>query len=215
MGHKVNPKALRIGLTKNWQSQWFAAKDYRKILHQDRLIRTTLFSKLSHQAALSHVEIKRSPREVTVVLHTARPGVIIGRGGAGIAELRRLISDLLSSGTKFNLEIMEIKKPELSAALVAQSIASQIEKRVAYRRAMRQAVTRVLDAGAEGVKVQVSGRLGGAEIARREVIKQGSIPASTLSADIDYAHTDAFTTYGVIGIKVWIYAGETQKEEEE
>jgi len=214
MGHKVNPTSLRVGLTRGWQSQWFATKDYRIALHQDRLIRETLGKKLGRQAAVAAVSIMRGPKEVTITIHTARPGIIIGRGGSGIAELRQIVAKLLPPGTKYNLEIMEIKKPELSAELVAQSIAAQIEKRVSYRRAMKQAISRVLDAGAKGVKIIISGRLGGAEIARRETLKEGALPASRLAADIDYAEEDAFTTYGVVGIRVWIYRGE-QKEGEE
>ena len=215
MGHKISPTTLRIGITKSWQSQWFGGKRLRDALQQDRQIRELLARKLTRQAAASKVEIKRSPKEVAVIIHTARPGIVIGRGGTGIAELRGEISRLLPPGTKFTLEIMEIKKPELDARLVAQSIAAQIEKRVAYRRAMKQAVQRVLEAGAKGVKIQLSGRLGGVEIARREVVKEGSIPSSQLLADIDYAHEDAFTTYGVIGVKVWIYRGDKKPEEEE
>ena len=214
MGNKVSPTGFRIGITKSWQSQWFAGRGYKEALHQDRQIRERLRSKLGRQAALAKVEIKRSPKEVSVMMHTARPGIIIGRGGAGIAELRKEIAKLLPPATKFSLEIVEIRKPELSSELVAQSIAAQIEKRVAHRRAMKQALQRVLDAGAKGVKIQLSGRLGGAEIARREVAKEGSIPSSELLADIDYAQVDAQTTYGVIGIKVWIYLGEKQEAEQ-
>ena len=215
MGNKISPTSLRIGITKTWQSQWFAGRGYKEALHQDRLIRERLRSKLSRQAALAKVEIKRSPKEVSVLLHTARPGIIIGRGGTGIAELRKEIAALLPPATKFSLEIVEIRKPELSAELVAQSIAAQIEKRVTHRRAMKQAITRVMDAGARGVKIQLSGRLGGAEIARREVLKEGSVPSSQLVADIDYAQVDALTTYGVIGIKAWIHRVEKHDEEQE
>lgn len=214
MGHKVNPTSLRIGVTKGWRSQWFATDDFRTALHQDRLIRDTLNKKLSRQAAVADISIRRGPKEVTITIHTARPGIIIGRGGTGIAELRQTVGKLLPTGTKYNLEIMEIKKPELSAELVAQSIAAQIEKRVSYRRAMKQAIQRVLDAGAKGVKIMISGRLGGVEIARRETLKEGALPSSRLMADIDYAHEDAYTTYGVIGIKVWIYRGERKDGEE-
>lgn len=215
MGNKVSPIGLRIGITKTWQSQWFAGRGYRDALHQDRKIREFLGKKLGKQAALAKVEIMRSPKEVRAILHTARPGVIIGRGGVGITDLRREIAKLLPPATKFTLDIMEIKKPELVAELVAQSVASQIEKRIAHRRAMKQALARVMDAGAKGVKIQLSGRLGGAEIARREVVKDGSIPGNRLSADIDYAQVDALTTYGVVGIKVWIYAGEKPAEEQQ
>lgn len=215
MGHKVSPTSIRLGITKNWQSQWFVGKNFKNSIHQDRIIRDLLGKTVGRQAALEQVEIRRSPKEVSVILHTARPGMIIGRGGTGIADLRQKIGRLLPPGTKFSLEIMEIRKPELSAQLVAQSIASQIEKRVAHRRAMKQAISRVLDAGAKGVKIQLSGRLGGAEIARREVMREGSIPGSSLSMDISYAQVDAFTTYGVIGIKVWIYQGPKKEEAQE
>ncbi len=213
MGNKVSPTGLRLGITKTWQSQWFAGRGYRDALHQDRILREFLRKKLGRQAALAKIEIKRSPKEVIIVLHSARPGIIIGRGGTGIAELRRDITKLLPSATKFVLEIMEIKKAELCAELVAQSIATQIEKRITHRRAMKQTLTRVMDAGALGVKIQLSGRLGGVEIARREVVKGGSIPGSRLSADIDYAQVDALTSYGTIGIKVWIFCAVKPEEE--
>jgi len=215
MGNKVSPTSLRLGITKTWQSQWFAGRGYQEALHQDRSIREYLKKKLGKQASLAKVEIKRSPKEVSVLLYTARPGIIIGRGGAGIAELRREIAKLLPASTKFSLEIMEIRKPELSAELVAQSIAAQIEKRITHRRAMKQAIGRVLDAGAKGVRIQLSGRLGGAEIARREVMKEGTIPGSRLTADIDYSQVDALTTYGVIGVKVWLFAGQPSEQEEQ
>ena len=212
MGHKVHPLGFRIGVTKGWRSRWFATKDYAKILIEDVGIRQTILTKTAG-ADISLVEIDRSGKEISVAIHTARPGIIIGRGGHRVDELRQVLETLTKK--KVRLNIQEVREPELDAFLVARNVAMQLEKRVAYRRAMKQAVARTMERGAKGIRIISAGRLGGAEIARRESTRQGRVPLHTLRADIDFGMTEARTPLGRIGIKVWIYKGDILPEVEE
>jgi len=213
MGHKVHPKALRIGIIEDWDAHWFAGKkQYADLLLEDDRIRKLVYKKLAI-AGLSRVEIERAANRVKVTLHTAKPGMVIGRGGAGVEELRRELEAL--TGKQVAVNILEIKQPELDARLVAENIASALEKRISHRRAMKQAIQRAMKAGAKGVRVTVAGRIGGAEIARRERAWEGTVPLHTLRANIDYGSADADTTYGKIGVKVWIYKGEVLPQKKE
>ena len=206
MGQKVNPHGLRVGIIKTWDSRWFAGKkNFAKFLHEDVKIREYIKRKL-FTSGIARVEIERAGGRVKITIHTGKPGMVIGRGGSGIEELRKNVSKLTES--QIDINIAEIKQQDLSSVLVAENIAAQLEKRIAFRRAMKQAVGRTIKSGAKGIKVMVSGRLGGAEIARSESYREGSIPLHTLRADIDYGTAEAHTTYGRIGIKVWIYKGE-------
>lgn len=205
MGQKVNPHGLRIGIIKTWDAKWYADKDYAKFLHEDVKIRDFVKGKL-YTAGVSRIEIERAANRVKVIIHTAKPGMVIGRGGAGIEQLKTSLKKL--TGKTIDVNIAEIKQAELDATLVAENIAAQLEKRIAFRRAMKQSVGRTMRMGAKGIKVMVGGRLGGAEIARTESYREGSIPLHTLRADIDYGTAEAHTTYGRIGVKVWIYKGE-------
>lgn len=205
MGQKVNPKGLRVGVIKNWDSRWYADKQYSDYLLEDYKIRQYLKKKL-YEAGISKLEIERAANRVKVNIFTARPGIVIGRGGADVEVLREELKKM--TGKNVFLNIVEVKRPELDAQLVAENIASQLEKRIAFRRAMKQAMGRTIRMGAEGIKIMCSGRLGGAEIARSEWVSEGKVPLHTLRADIDYATAEANTTYGKIGIKVWIYKGE-------
>lgn len=209
MGQKVNPHGLRIGIIKTWDAKWFSEKDYAKNLHEDIKIRKWLKQKL-YATGVSRVEIERAANRIRIVIHTAKPGMVIGRGGAGIEELRQALKKMTEKTVDIN--IAEVKVPELDATLVAENIAAQLEKRIAFRRAMKQSVGRTMRMGAKGIKVMVGGRLGGAEIARTESYREGSIPLHTLRADIDYGTAEAHTTYGRIGVKVWIYKGEVLPE---
>jgi small subunit ribosomal protein S3 len=213
MGQKVNPKILRTGpkLIYAWNSKWFNEKEYKKYLKQDIEIREFLKKELK-EAGIAEIEIERSATTLTITIHSARPGLIIGRGGTGAEELKNKLKEKISDKKiNINLNIVEVSKPNLSAELVLQGIIADIEKRVPYRRTMKQAIDKVLKAGAKGIKVSVSGRLDGVEIARSETLSQGRIPLHTLRADIDYASGMARTIYGAIGIKVWIYKGEVFK----
>ena len=205
MGQKVSPIGLRIGIIRDWESKWFAGKEYGTLLMEDVKIRDFLKKKLK-DAAVSHIEIERAANRVNVTIHTAKPGMVIGKGGAEVENLRNEIVRL--TGKKVHINIAEIKNPDLDAILVAENIAQQLERRISFRRAMKQAIQRTMRAGAQGVKVMVSGRLGGAEIARSEGYSEGTVPLHTLRADIDYGTAEAHTTYGRIGVKVWIYRGE-------
>jgi small subunit ribosomal protein S3 len=206
MGHKVHPYGYRIGINKPWLAKWYADRDYASLLQEDMRIRA-LVSKQLANASVSQVEIERGINHVTVTVHTAKPGIVIGKGGANVELLRNSIGKLTDK--KVKLEIKEVLQPELDAALVAQSIAGQLERRIAFRKAVKQGVQRSIKAGAKGVKIQVSGRLGGTEMSRREWDKEGRIPLGTLRADISYGVVHAHTTYGRIGVKVWIYRGDT------
>ncbi|SFM34004.1 small subunit ribosomal protein S3 [Paenibacillus sp. 1_12] len=206
MGQKVNPVGLRVGIIRDWESKWFAGKDFGDLLIEDVKIREYLKQKLK-DSAVSHIEIERAANRVNVTIQTAKPGMVIGKGGAEIEVIRNYIANL-SNGKKIHINISEIKNPELDAILVAESIAQQLERRVSFRRAMKQSIQRSMRAGAKGIKTAVSGRLGGAEIARNEGYSEGTVPLHTLRADIDYGTAEAATTYGRIGVKVWIYRGE-------
>ena len=206
MGHKVHPYGYRIGINKPWLAKWYADRDYATLLQEDMKIRGLVAKQLAN-ASVSQVEIERGINHVTVTVHTAKPGIVIGKGGANVELLRNSIGKLTDK--KVKLEIKEVLQPELDAVLVAQSIAGQLERRIAFRKAVKQGVQRSIKAGAKGVKIQVSGRLGGTEMSRREWDKEGRIPLGTLRADISYGVVHAHTTYGRIGVKVWIYRGET------
>jgi small subunit ribosomal protein S3 len=205
MGQKIHPVGLRLGITRTWDSRWFEKKNYQAWLHEDVAIRK-YFGRMTRAAAISKVEIERRANQARVIVNTGKPGIIIGKRGVGIDEIRRNLEKL--TGKQVQVNVVEIKHPETDARLVGQNIVDQLEKRIAFRRAMKQAIMRTMKAGARGVKVQISGRLGGAEIARRETNHDGKVPLHTLRADIDYAHVEAFTTFGRIGVKVWIYKGE-------
>lgn len=205
MGQKVNPIGIRLGIVKDWNSKWYAKKRYAQLLNQDIELRKLLKKKLM-SAAVSGIKIERPADNAVVTIHTARPGVLIGKKGGGIESLRAEISKKL--GVPVHLNIEEVRKPELDSTLVAESIAQQLEQRVMFRRAMKRAVTSALKAGAKGIKICVSGRLGGAEIARSEWYREGRVPLHTFRADIDYGTAESKTTYGIIGVKVWIYKGE-------
>ncbi len=206
MGRKVHPIGFRLGYNKEWFSVWYAeGKQYTEFLHQDLKIRQLIDKELA-DAEVSRIKIERFPKQINITIHTARPGLVIGRKGAEINRLRQELEEL--TGQRVSLKVEEVKKPELDAVLVARSIARQIEKRVSYRRAMKQAVARAMKAGAKGIMIQCKGRLAGAEMARKEVIKEGRIPRNTLRADIDYALAEALTILGKIGVKVWIYKGD-------
>ncbi len=205
MGQKVNPIGFRLNVNKNWESSWFTLKNHHVYLQQDAQIRKYLYESLS-QAAISRIVIERLAKNLHVSIHSARPGVVIGKKGADIEKLRKKISALVTKDVTLN--IVEVRKPELEARLVAESIAQQLERRISYRRAMKRAVQGAMKIGALGIKVHCSGRLGGAEIARTEKIQEGKVPLHTLRADVDFARATARTTYGTCGVQVWIYKGE-------
>jgi len=205
VGQKVNPIGLRIGIIRDWESKWYAGKDYGTLLMEDVKIREYLKGKLK-DSSVSHIDIERAANRVNVTIHTAKPGMVIGKGGVEVENIRTHLSSLTNK--KVHINITEIKNPELDAILVAESIAQQLERRVSFRRAMKQAIQRTIRSGAKGIKTSVSGRLGGAEIARTEGYSEGTVPLHTLRADIDYGTAEAHTTYGRIGVKVWIYRGE-------
>jgi len=205
MGQKVNPNGLRLGINKDWQSRWFATKDYAKFLHEDIKIRKVLHEQLAN-AGISKIEIERTAEEIKVDLFTSKPGVVIGKRGTNINDIRLMIQDEVSKDIQLN--IIEVKKSEIIAKLVAEAIASQLVGRVSFRKAMKKSVSLALKAGAKGIRVQCAGRLGGAEMARTEWYREGRVPLHTLRADIDYGFAEANTTFGKIGVKVWIYLGD-------
>jgi small subunit ribosomal protein S3 len=205
MGQKVNPRSMRLQVDHDWQSRWYADRDYATYLIQDLKIRAAIARRLSKRAGVARVDIERSPGTLTVTIHTSKPGVVIGRGGSGAEELKSTLSKLVHGAVKVSIE--EVKRPETNAMLVAENVASQLERRISFRRAMKMGVENAMKAGAQGAKIAIAGRLNGAEMARRERHVQGSIPLHTLRADIDFATTIARTAYGVIGVKVWIYKG--------
>jgi small subunit ribosomal protein S3 len=206
MGQKINPIGLRLGINRTWDSRWYSGKnEYGKLLHEDMKIRDVLMKNLK-QAAISKIIIERPHKKCRVNIHSARPGVVIGKKGADIDKLRKLVSKLTDSEVAIN--IVEVRKPEIDATLVADSIAQQLERRVAFRRAMKRAVQSAMRLGAEGIRINCSGRLGGAEIARLEWYREGRVPLHTLRADVDYGVATAHTAYGTCGIKVWIFKGE-------
>ncbi|MBO0587294.1 30S ribosomal protein S3 [Sporosarcina sp. E16_8] len=217
MGQKVHPNGLRVGIIRDWESKWYAEKDYATLLHEDLKIRDFIEKRLI-EASVSKVEIERAAKRVNISIHTAKPGMVIGKGGTEVETLRKMLNDI--TGKRVHINIIEIKRADLDAKLVAESIARQLETRVSYRRAQKQAIQRTMRSGAKGIKTQVSGRLGGADIARSEHYSEGTVPLHTLRADIDYAHAEADTTFGKLGVKVWIYRGEVlpvkkQKNSEE
>ena len=212
MGQKINPTGLRIGVIKDWESRWFAKKgEFGDILVEDNKIREFLLELLA-PAGVPKVEIERDPKRVRINIFCAKPGIVIGRGGAEIEKLKETVKKMLGGDKDVFINITEIKQPDLNAQLVAESIAAQLEKRVSFRRALKQSIGRTMKAGAKGIKAQVSGRLGGAEIARTEQYHEGTIPLQTIRADIDYGFAEAKTTYGRIGVKIWIYKGEVLHE---
>jgi small subunit ribosomal protein S3 len=205
VGQKVNPVGLRIGIIKDWESKWYAGKDFADLLHEDLKIREYITKRLK-DASVSKVEIERAANRVNVTVHTAKPGMVIGKGGTEVEALRKALNQL--TGKRVHINILEIKRADLDAKLVAENIARQLENRVSFRRAQKQVIQSAMRAGAKGIKTMVSGRLGGADIARSEQYSEGTVPLHTLRADIDYAHAEADTTYGKLGVKVWIYKGE-------
>lgn len=206
MGQKVHPYSFRLGYIKDWRSRWFAKKkDFGSLLIEDAKIRKHIKSNLK-QAAVSNIEIERASERIRVIIHSGRPGVIIGRKGAEIDRLRDELREIINK--ELQIDIKEVKDPALSAQLVAENIAFQLERRVAFRRAMKRAVQQAMNAGAQGIKMRCRGRLGGAEIARKESYKQGKVPLQTIRANVDYGFCEAYTVYGLIGVKVWIYTGD-------
>ncbi|MBV6632940.1 MAG: 30S ribosomal protein S3 [Alphaproteobacteria bacterium] len=210
MGQKVNPIGLRLGINRTWDSRWFSDNDYGNLLHKDLKLRKFLTTKLK-QAGVSRIIIERAANKTRVSIHTARPGVVIGKKGADIDKLRQTLSDMI--GGEVSLNIIEIRKPELDATLIAENIAGQLERRVSFRRAMKRVVQNAMRLGAGGIRVNCAGRLGGAEIARTEWYREGRVPLHTLRADIDYGVAEALTTYGIIGIKVWVFKGEIMEHD--
>ena len=207
MGQKTHPIGFRLGVTRTWDSRWYTKKNYAELLHEDILIRKELKKKL-YPAGIARIEIERAANKVKVNIYSARPGLIIGKKGSGVDQLRADVQKLTKNDLLLN--VLEVRKPEIDATLVSENIAAQLEKRVAFRRAMKKAMATAIKMGVRGIKVRVSGRLGGAEIARTEGYSEGSVPLHTLRADIDYGVATASTTYGQIGVKTWIYKGDVQ-----
>ncbi|WP_215226251.1 30S ribosomal protein S3 [Echinicola shivajiensis] len=205
MGQKVNPIGLRLGIVKGWDSNWYGGRDFADKLYEDQKIRKYVYARIP-KGGIAKVIIERTLKRITLTIHTARPGVVIGKGGAEVDKLKEELKKLTSKDVQIN--IFEIKRPELDAKLVGESIAQQLQARISFRRAMKQSIAATMRVGAEGIKIKLSGRLGGAEMARSEMYKEGRIPLHTLRADIDYAISEANTIYGIIGIKVWIFKGE-------
>jgi small subunit ribosomal protein S3 len=212
MGQKTHPKLFRIGVIDSWDSKWFARHDYAKLLHEDFKIKNFLKSRLYH-AGVSKIEIESAANKAKINIHTARPGIVIGKKGAEIEKLKKELSRL--TGREVYLNIIEVRRPDLDAQLVGENVALQLERRVAFRRAMKESVSRAMRMGAQGIKIQCAGRLGGTEIARTEWYREGRVPLHTLRADISYGFAESKTTYGVIGVKVWIFRGEVLTEEEQ
>ena len=205
MGQKTNPIGLRLGINRDWDSVWFDEKNYAAKLHEDIILRNYINNRLGH-ASISRIEISRTSKRVSITIHTARPGIVIGRGGSEVETLKAELKKFM--GYDVNINVSEIKRPGLRAELVGQNIAQQLEKKVNYRRAVKKAIQSTMSMGAEGIRVCVSGRLNGNEIARSETYREGRVPLHTLRADIDYTITESQTSYGIIGVKVWIYTGE-------
>ena len=205
MGQKTNPIGLRLGINRDWDSVWFDEKNYAAKLHEDIILRNYINNRLGH-ASISRIEISRTPKRVSVTIHTARPGIVIGRGGSEVEALKKELKKFM--GYDVNINVSEIKRPGLRAELVGQNIAQQLEKKMNYRRAVKKAIQSTMSMGAEGIRVCVSGRLNGNEIARSETYREGRVPLHTLRAQIDYTITESHTSYGIIGVKVWVYTGE-------
>ena len=212
MGQKVNPNGFRVGVIRDWQAKWYADKDFAKFLGEDIKIREFIAKQLT-DASVSTVEIERAANRVNISIHTAKPGMVIGKGGSEVEKLRKQLNEL--TGKRVHINIVEIKKPDLEAKLVGENIAAQLEGRVAFRRAMKQAMQRSMRAGAKGIKSQVAGRLNGADMSRVEHYSEGKVPLHTLRADVDYAWVEARTTYGQLGVKTWVYRGEILPEAKE
>ena len=212
MGQKTHPKIFRIGVIETWDSKWYAERDYAQLLHEDLKIKKFIKGRLFH-AGISKIEIERATNKAKINIHTARPGIVIGKKGAEIEKLKEELSHLTSREIYINIH--EVRRPDLDGQLVAENVALQLQRRVAFRRAMKESVSRALRMGAQGIRVQCSGRLGGAEIARTNWYREGRVPLHTLRADVSYGLAEAQTTYGVIGVKVWIFRGEVLTEEEE
>ncbi|TMA12720.1 MAG: 30S ribosomal protein S3 [Deltaproteobacteria bacterium] len=212
MGQKVHPKIFRVGVIESWDSKWYSRHDYARLLHEDFKVKKFLKSRLYH-AGISRIEIERAANKAKINIHTARPGIVIGKKGAEIEKLKEELARLASR--EIYLNIIEVRRPDLDAQLVSENVALQLERRVAFRRAMKESVSRAMRMGAQGVKIQCAGRLGGSEIARTEWYREGRVPLHTLRADVNYGFGEARTTYGVIGVKVWIFRGEILTEEEE
>jgi small subunit ribosomal protein S3 len=217
LGQKVHPHGLRVGVIKDWDSRWYSSKEYASQLLEDYKIRKHIKNKL-YTSGISKVEIERAANRVRITINTAKPGMVIGKSGSGVEETKAELEKM--TGKQVSINVVEVKNPDTDAQLVAENIASQLERRISFRRAMKQSISRAMKSGAKGIKTMVSGRLGGAEIARSEMYHEGTIPLQTLRADIDYGFAEAHTTYGRIGVKVWIYKGEilpvknTKKAEE-
>jgi small subunit ribosomal protein S3 len=205
LGQKVHPHGLRVGIIKDWDSRWYSKKEFPDLLLEDYELRKYIKKKL-YNSGVSKIEIERAANRARITINTAKPGMVIGKGGSGVEELKKELEKI--SGRQISINIMEIRNPDIDAQLVAENIASQLERRISFRRALKQAISRAMKSGAKGIKTMVSGRLGGAEIARSEMYHEGTIPLQTLRADIDYGFAEAYTTYGRIGVKVWIYKGE-------
>jgi len=205
LGQKTNPIGLRLGINRDWDSVWFDEKKFASKLHEDIILRNYINNRLGH-ASISRIEISRTPKRVSVTIHTARPGIVIGRGGSEVEALKKELKKFM--GYDVNINVSEIKRPGLRAELVGQNIAQQLEKKVNYRRAVKKAIQSTMSMGSEGIRVCVSGRLNGNEIARSETYREGRVPLHTLRAQIDYTITESHTSYGIIGVKVWIYSGE-------
>jgi len=213
LGRKVHPTGFRLGVIKDWNAKWFAeGQEYVDLLHEDLEIRDLIRGQMAH-AGISKIEIERFPKQVSITVHTARPGIVIGRRGSTVNALRQQIEEMTDK--KVRIEVVEVPEPELEAFLVAENIAAQLSRRISHKRAMKQAAARTMRLGAGGIKVVCAGRLGGSEMARRDWTMEGRVPLHTLRADIDYAQSEALTTYGRIGVKVWIYKGEVFPEESE
>lgn len=213
MGRKVHPVGFRLGVTKDWKAKWFAeGQEYADLLREDLELRQLIRNKMAH-AGIARIDIERFPKQVSLTIHTARPGIVIGRKGASVNLLRRQVEDLTAK--KARIEVVEVPEPELNAYLIAESISAQLARRISHKRAMKQAASRAMRLGAGGIKIACSGRLAGTEMGRRDWTMEGRVPLHTLRADIDYAQSEALTTYGRIGVKVWVYKGDVFPEEEE
>ncbi len=210
MGQKVNPNGFRLGVIRPWHARWYADKGYTQLVHEDLQIRQAIAGRHVN-AGIAEVDIDRSANNVTVTIHTARPGIIIGKSGQNVEQLRQLLEQ--RTGKKVKVNIIEVRQPDTNAVLVARNIADQLERRVSFRRAMKQSVQRAMDRGALGVKVTVAGRLGGAEMSRKETDRRGRVPLQTLRADVEFGTAEAMTTYGVIGVKVWVYRGDVLEKQ--
>lgn len=213
MGRKVNPIGYRLGIIRDWDSKWFAeGEQYRRLLVEDIEVRKLIRSTLG-RAGVSRIEIQRFPKQISVVIHTAKPGIVIGRRGASVNALKAELEKMTNiSGKNLRVDVVEVDRPEMNAFVVAESIAEQLERRVSHKRAMRQAVQRAIRSGAKGIRVMCAGRLSGADMARREWVREGRVPLHTIRADIDFAREEALTTFGRIGIKVWVYRGDVMPE---